>query len=237
MSMTKDRRKHRRVKNRSGAGGHSDAKGSHRRQGAASSAQHSTSKLRVNGGNDPHQSRAAGRLCVVRRVWAILGAVVVIACGCATGSRPNADQMGRDVAHLEEAFLVLEQLRVRGFRDQDWCRFIDYPRGAFTSDANTSTCNLFDGTPQAFDDPADTDFHRVKAALDETGVSTYLVWWIEYDSAGRMKAAEFDLPSGDLGGRWSYIYDRGGVMPEDDPGESVYTRIKDDWWFWWEDWN
>lgn len=172
-------------------------------------------------------------------MWAIALVVTVIAGGCVSSSQPDADEMARDVAHLQEAFPVLEELRVRGFRDQDWCRFIEYPPGAFTSDhsAETSTCNLFDGTPQSFDDAANADFDRVNAALGRTGVSTYLVWWIEYDSAGRMKSAEFDLPAGLGGGRWSYIYDRGGSMPEDDLGESVYTKINDDWWFWWEDWN
>jgi hypothetical protein len=163
--------------------------------------------------------------------------VVIVAGGCVPARQPEADRMARDVAHLQEAFPMLEELRVRGFRNQDWCRFIDYPPDAFTNDANASTCNLFDGPPKAFDDAANADFERVKTGLGKTGVGTDIVSWIEYDDAGRMKSAEFDLQASGFGGRWSYIYDRGGVMPEDDPGESVYTKINNDWWFWWEDWN
>ena len=114
----------------------------------------------------------------------------------------------RGIHRLEQAFPVFEELRLRGVRDQDWCKFLDYPNGAFTNDAEASTCNFFDGPPKPFDDAARADFARVADALQKTGVKTYLVWWIEYDDAGRIQSAEFDLSAGGSG-RWSYIYDRG----------------------------
>jgi hypothetical protein len=174
----------------------------------------------------------------VRGIRAIaLGAIVFAASGCINSAQPDANQMSRDVQHLEQAFPVFEELRVRGFRDQDWCEFLDYPNGAFTIDAEASACNLFDGPPKAFDAAARADFARVADALHKTDVRTYLVWWIEYDEAGCVQGAEFDLAAGDVN-RWSYIYDRGNRQPKDDiEGESVSTRINDDWWFWWEDWN
>lgn len=167
----------------------------------------------------------------------ILAAVFLVPSGCINATQPDANKMSQEVQRLEQAFPVFEELRLRGVRDQDWCKFLDYPNGAFTNDSEASTCNLFDGHPKPFDDAARADFARVADALRKTGVRTYLVWWIEYDDAGRMQSAEFDLAAGGSG-RWSYIYDRGNTEPKEDiEGESVYTRINDDWWFWWEDWN
>jgi hypothetical protein len=174
----------------------------------------------------------------VRVIRAIaLLAIVFAAGGCIFAAQPDAGTMSQDVERLEQAFPVFEELRIRGFRDQDWCKFLDYPNGAFTNDSKASTCNLFDGPPKTFDDAATADFARIADALEKADVETYLVWWIEYDDAGRMQGAEFDLAAGDFN-RWSYIYDRGNKEPKEDiEGESVYTRINDDWWFWWEDWN
>lgn len=145
--------------------------------------------------------------------------------------------MTREVHRLEQAFPLFEELRLRGFRNQDWCKFLDYPRGAFTNDKETSTCNLFDSPPKDFDDQAKADFARVEEALRQTGVRTDLVWWIEYDAGGRVTGAEFALDAGGFT-RWSYVLDRGNTEPKENlEGESVYTRINDDWWFWWGDWN
>ncbi len=69
----------------------------------------------------------------------MLAAVVVAAGGCTNAAQPDADQMSRDVQRLEHAFPVFEERRLRGFRDQDWCKFLDYPNGDFTNDAGAST--------------------------------------------------------------------------------------------------
>jgi hypothetical protein len=163
----------------------------------------------------------------------VLTAIVVVASGCVFVSEPGVQQMSDEVQRLERAFPVLEELRVAGFREQDWCQFLDYPRGAFSNESDaTSTCNLFDRQPMKFDEAAQADFERVAGALRDTGVDAYLVWWIEYDDRGRLRSAEFDT------GGSSYIYDPRGTWPKENiEGESEFTRINDSWWYWWEDWN
>src|SRR5262245_21899051 len=172
-------------------------------------------------------------------VAAVPIALALVVAGCVHAGRPDADRMARDVEKLQSAFPVLEELGVRGFRNQDWCRFIDYPRGAFTNlpdGDNSDTCNLFDGKGLAFDNAAKADFERVRGTLDQTGVHGDWVLNVTYDGAGQLKGAEFAV-QGDAFDRWTYVYEPGGAVPEDMPGEEEYTPINADWYFWWEDWN
>lgn len=147
--------------------------------------------------------------------------------------------MALDVANLKSSFPTLEDLRVTGFRDQDWCRFIDYPRGAFTTKPDGSdagACNLFSGPALPFDHQAEADFQTVRRALSDAGMRGKWVTWVQFDAGGRIKSAQFDVNGGAFD-RWTYVFDRGGPMPESMPAEEVYTPINDDWYFWWEDWN
>lgn len=147
--------------------------------------------------------------------------------------------MADDVQKLAATFPVLEALRVRGFRNQDWCRFIDYPRGAFTNlpaGDDSGTCNLFDGKALAFDDAAKADFDEVRQALDASGVLGNWVLYITYDADGRLNGADFAVQGGAFD-RWTYVYDPGGAVPEEIPNEEEYDVINDDWYFKWEDWN
>jgi hypothetical protein len=159
--------------------------------------------------------------------------------GCIHAGRPSAERMTDDVQKLAATFPVLEEVRVRGFRNQDWCRFIDYPRGAFTnlpSGDDSDTCNLFDGKALAFDDAAKADFDRVRQELDASGVHGDWVLNVTYNAGGQLNGAEFAVQGGAFD-RWSYVYDPGGTMPEDIPDEEEYAPINGDWYFWWEDWN
>jgi hypothetical protein len=155
--------------------------------------------------------------------------------GCIGPIEPDADQKARDVSRLATAFPVLEELEIRGFRNQDWCRFLDDPRGQFTSNPESSTCNLFTGGPDPFDEKAQTDFDRVSAALRDTGVAVQMVWWLDYDDAGAISYAQFVIDHA-ANNSWTYVYDPDGEMPEDIEGEEVYTRIDANWYFWWEEW-
>lgn len=146
--------------------------------------------------------------------------------------------MARNAAALETVLPTLEQLKVNGFRNQDWCRFIDYPRGSFSNLLDSdNACNLFNCAPEAFDETASADFERVKKALDDSGISTEIAWAIEYDDAGHVTTAEFDVTAGAFD-RFSYLYDRDNtVSKEVTPDTIVTVRINEHWWFMSEDWN
>lgn len=159
------------------------------------------------------------------------------AVGCVHASVPNADRRRDDAQRLEAVLPTLQSLRVEGFRSQDWCRFIDEPRGAFTNILDvTSVCNVFTKPPQAFDDSASTDFETVKQALSDSGVSTMMVWNIEYDGAGQITAAQFDLNAGSFD-RFSYLYGRDTPVSRDSFQAIVFEKINDHWWFLSDDFN
>lgn len=169
----------------------------------------------------------------------ILGVVLAVAAtGCIHANVPDAGQMSDDVERLQATFAVFDELDVAGFRNQDWCQFIDYPRGSFTNVVDPdSTRNLFNNPPQAFDEQASTDFDRVKQVISDTGVSTYLVWNIEYDADGKVRVAEFVLNAG-MYDRFSYLYDPGNeVSKEPNPDTIVTEEVGGGWWFLSEDWN
>ncbi|HLY12910.1 MAG TPA: hypothetical protein VKR24_01065 [Candidatus Limnocylindrales bacterium] len=164
--------------------------------------------------------------------------IAFLVAGCLHASPPGSDEETLAAHQLEGVFPTLEQLKVAGFRNQDWCQFIDYPRGSFTNILDPdSTCNLFDGRPQSFDGTASADFQHVKEALDNSGVGLFMVWNIEYDTNGQITTAEFEVTAGDFD-RFSYLYDRDNtISKEPNPDTIVTDRINDDWWFMSTDWN
>jgi hypothetical protein len=146
--------------------------------------------------------------------------------------------MARNADQLESVFATLEQLQVRGFRNQDWCQVIDYPRGSFSNllDAENA-CNLFTGPATAFDGTASADYERVKKALGDSGVGTFIAWNIEYDDAGHITTAEFDVTAGAFD-RFSYLYDRDNTVSKEETPDTIVTeQIDGHWWFMSEDWN
>lgn len=158
--------------------------------------------------------------------------------GCIHASVPSSDEMARNADRLQNVFTTLEERQVRGFRNQDWCQFIDYPRGSFSNLLDSeNACNLFDGPPTAFDGTASADFDRVKNVLNDSGVGTFIAWNIRYDDAGLITTAEFDVTAGSFD-RFSYLYDRDNTVSKEETPDTIVTeQINDHWWFMSEDWN
>jgi hypothetical protein len=153
------------------------------------------------------------------------------------GAEPDAAQKKKDVEVLPQTFSTLEALRVEVYRNQDWCKNIVYQRGKFSNHLEeSSTCNLFQGTPLPFDAQAQNDFDRVAQAVAATGVHLSLIDDLAYSPAGTLVRANFHLVASFA--RFSYVYSPGyGTLPPDDPREREHTRINDDWYFVWVDWN
>ena len=101
-----------------------------------------------------------------RRLFVAVSVVLVAmwAAGCVSLGQPATKP-------IEAVFPVIERLHVRAFRNQDWCRNIAYARGAFSETDFHSTCDLFDGPYEDFDDVAAADFATVNRAFNDAGVA------------------------------------------------------------------
>ena len=172
------------------------------------------------------------------KAW-LLAPLVVLLVGCGMSKPPSPDAMVKDSTALRQVFPVIEALHVTGFRDQDWCRYLTYPRGSFsyTERADEMDNCLFEGNGRPFDDDATRDFQAVSDALEKTHLTVQIADSIEFDTAGHVATATFDLESAGFTGYWRYIYAPGAPLPEDSVGELQNTRIDADWYFQWEDWN
>jgi hypothetical protein len=155
--------------------------------------------------------------------------ILLVSCGI-----PNSVQHQRDVKNLPKVFSTLQTLKVKAYRNQDWCKNIAYQRGLFSSNIETSACNLFDGKSIAMDDRAKQDFQTISNAMATTGVNIHFLS-AKYDRSNRLIGATFNLSTPC---RCSYIYEPGYTqLPENFKGELEYTAINSDWYFLWEDWN
>lgn len=178
---------------------------------------------------------------VTGKGWSALACSVLLAItltACAHAALPNRDNMTDAVARLEQVFPTIEGLKVSGWRDQDWCRFIEYPHGSFSNllEGETSTCNLFDGPPQAFDTQASTDFARVEQAFKGANLSVWMAWGITYDDRDKVNFAEFDMNAG-LTDRWMYLYSPNQPISKDDwPDAEAFQQVNEHWWFVDDDW-
>jgi hypothetical protein len=65
----------------------------------------------------------------------------------------------------------------------------------------------------------------------------FIAWNIEYDDAGHIKTAEFDVTAGSFD-RFSYLYDRDDTVSREETPDTIVTeQINEHWWFMSEDWN
>jgi hypothetical protein len=165
---------------------------------------------------------------VVRWLQLVLLNFLLISCG-----RPGAADHQRDVANLPKIFSVLKTLKVKAYRNQDWCQNISYKGGNFSSNLEASTCNLFEDKPVSMNDRAKQDFQAVSNAMATTGVSIHYLS-AKYDSSDRLIEAEFNLSTIC---RCSYVYQPQYTLPNNMGGEMEFTAINPDWYFVWEDWN
>jgi hypothetical protein len=155
--------------------------------------------------------------------------ILLFGCGV-----PGTGEHQRDIAKLPQVFSALQALKVKNYRNQDWCKNIAYKRGNFSGNLTSTTCNLFDGKPISMDERAKQDFQTISNAMATTGVGIHYLS-ASYDSTDRLVGATFNLSTIC---RCSYVYrPRYGRLPKNMQGEMEYTAINPDWYFVWEDWN
>jgi hypothetical protein len=161
-------------------------------------------------------------------LFLILG-LALVSCGV-----PKASDHKRDVANLPKVFPILRTLKVKDYRNQDWCKNVAYQRGKFSSNLESTTCNLFDGTPKPMDQQTLRDFQAIANSMATTSVSIHFLS-AQYNSSNQLVKAEFHLATTC---RCSYVYiPQYKQLPENMTGEIEYTAINSDWYFVWEDWN
>ena len=171
------------------------------------------------------------------RSIALALALALGAVACVHASVPAREDMAHTARSLESVLPTIQQIHVEGFRSQDWCRFLDYPRGAFTNIVDEgSACNVFRKVPEAFDERATADFQVVQGALQDSRVSVWMVWNVTYDNAGGITAAQFDVVAGSFD-RFSYLYSRDGPVAGDEYQAIAFQQVDDHWWFLSEDFN
>jgi hypothetical protein len=145
---------------------------------------------------------------------------------------PNAK---REVRKLERIFPILEVYHVEAFRDQDWCSVFEYSRGAYATNVRSTCIYLLNSEPKEFDSVAQADFDIVKNAIEKrVGSNVIIISHIEYVE-GKVKSAVFDY--GFFSGFDRLVYNPGYSLPEDIPNEMEHTRINEEWYSVWEDWN
>jgi hypothetical protein len=170
-----------------------------------------------------------------RRTIAILAVVAILVTACIHASEPSLDEMAGDTDALVTSVLpVLDDLGVRNWRDQDWCKNMAYAGGQFTTNAAASNCDYFDGPAGAFTDGAESDFARLRSAIRDAHVPVLVISRSEV--IGGQGQITFDVAAG-MFDRFSYVYQPGydpGALPECD---CVTTAIDQDWYFVNDDWN
>ena len=111
---------------------------------------------------------------VVRGALAVAMLAMLLGCRGPDYSRKEA-QAFSSVVHEVAA------MRVTAYRNQDWCKNLQYERGTFSETDFPTTCNIFTAIPVPFDDQAKSDFEWVRSILSANGVApTYF----ELDYAG-----------------------------------------------------
>jgi hypothetical protein len=167
-----------------------------------------------------------------------IGVVVVAlipACSSALTGSPFLSSAINNAQRLEQVIPRLEQLQVRQFRNQDWCKNFFYARGKFSSAPNNGNCNQSKDKSGLFTPQAEQKFHEAEHALSDSGLKVRMVL-AEFNEQDRIRYAEFHLDCFFCRTRYVYApqYKR---LPEDIPNELEYEAIDENWYLVQEDWN
>jgi hypothetical protein len=171
----------------------------------------------------------------VRTKFLVIGAVLALICACSSSSPPDTERMRQEASSLRATFGEIETADVLVYRNQDWCKLLEYPRGAYASD-QAQTCTLYPRTWQPFDQQADADFGTISRALGQAIVHVRMIEGVAYDTDGTIVSISFELEGYfSKPGYVRFNFERDGSMPSDD-SELTNTRIDDQSYLQFEDW-
>ncbi len=141
------------------------------------------------------------------------------------------------VNRLSKLLPILKDYRITEYRNQDWCKVLDYKNGFYWNSTHPTTCALikdFKVAPLSpFNEIANYDFSKVKTDLFFSGLR---INWInvDYDEYGEISYAEFELDHFGLTYH-RFIYSPIEI-PSDMSGETKNFYIEHGWYFAIEDW-
>jgi hypothetical protein len=138
---------------------------------------------------------------------------------------------------LSKMLPILKEYHITEYRNQDWCKVLDYKYGFYWNSTHPTTCALagdYQVAPLSpFNELADYDFSKLKTKLFFTGIKIYMIN-VDYDEYGEISNAEFELDDY-IFTRARYIYSP-TKTPTDKAGEATNYLIKPSWYFTLEDW-
>ncbi len=139
----------------------------------------------------------------------------------------EADSLRATFAQIEAADVVI-------YRNQDWCKLLDYPRGSYATD-RAETCTIYDRDWETFDGEAGADLAVLSQAFERALVDVRMIEGVEYDSDGTITSISFELEGYfSEPGYVRFNFERDGSMPDDDT-EVTNTRVDAQWYFQFED--
>mgnify|MGYP003543114992 FL=1 len=138
------------------------------------------------------------------------------------------------VQQLERVLPRLEGMGLEAYRNQSWCKNIAYDYGKISETSHPTTCNLFEGTAQPFDDRATGDFQTLRRIFLFTSVRIRFVN-VYYENE-TIRLAEFHLECFWCS-RTRYVYEPYYVLQEDMGFEMWFDAINESWYEGNEDWN
>lgn len=137
------------------------------------------------------------------------------------------------VKNLEQLFVLIEKYQIKNFRNQDWCKNINYIKGKYSKTSNPSTCILFEGEAKEFNKESEEDFNLIAKELEKTKTDV-LFFSIKFED-NKIITAEFNIDCGFC--RPSYIYQPNYKLPENMGKEMIFSKIDNNWYLVEEDWN
>jgi hypothetical protein len=147
--------------------------------------------------------------------------LTLASCDLSPSVTPNPDEAAR----LRTVFPLLASTRVATYRILDWCKVLQYNRGAYVDTDSPTTCITFEGPVSGFDGTASRDFETIHAAFEAAGaVPKFLS--AEFDPSGAIADAWFEMGcQGCSGG--TYFYTAPGHTPL--APEGLFVQIAPEW--------
>jgi hypothetical protein len=155
--------------------------------------------------------------------------ILFLLTGCQTSTSGHLEK----TIKIEKIFPILEENKVEGYRDLDWCKAIVYNKGTYAEPSCKNYLN-----PENFDDDAKKLFNDIHVGLDGTNVIGIVN--PAYEN-GKIIHGTFDFHTLNPFDRVRYVYKLNHKITSTQPpkciGELDYMDLNQNWIFECEDWN
>ena len=131
-------------------------------------------------------------------------------------------------AKIELLFPLFESYQLGAFRNEDWCKAIEYRRGRYATSSGKNCIGILTGNRREFDQAARRDLVVINSGIRKTHGPLRVVTAVRYSDKGKLTYGVFDCREGQDG--LVYVFSLAPLGDEPSFEGTPLNAIGANWW-------